>query len=563
MAAAFEVESPNTVYTDSHIESRYTYETTTVETDASGRMIVKPKRTEYTFRVERKVPRVGVMLVGWGGNNGSTVTAAVLANKLNMSWRTKEGLQTANYYGSVTQASTLCLGTGPQGDVYIPFKNILPMADPNADLVFDGWDISSMNLADSMERSCVLDWGLQQQLRPHMEHLRPRPSVYYPDFIAANQASRADNVLPGGKWEHVEQIRADIRDFKQKQNLDKVIILWTANTERFAELRVGLNDTTENLIASIKNNEPEVSASTVFAVASILEKCCYINGSPQNTFVPGVVELAAEHRVFIAGDDFKSGQTKIKSVLVDFLVSAGIKPTSIVSYNHLGNNDGHNLSAPACFRSKEISKSNVVDDMVNSNRILYEPGEKPDHCVVIKYVPYVGDSKRAMDEYTSEIMMGGRNTIAMHNTCEDSLLASPIILDLVILAEMCQRITFKVEGDEEFQQFNSVLSILSYLCKAPLVPKGTPVINALFRQRMCIENIFRACLGLSPINHMSLEHKWEKLPVMSSNMAASDDVRAKKLQQLRAVQPGKQQAAFANGYSSNDSPMISSDEGEK
>lgn len=106
--------------------------------------------------------------------------------------------------------------------------------------------------------------------------------------------------------------------------------------------------------------------------------------------MPGCQELARRHNVFIGGDDFKSGQTKLKSVLVDFLVSAGLKPVSIVSYNHLGNNDGMNLSAPQQFRSKEISKSNVVDDMVESNSVLYQPGEKPDHTVVIKYVPYVG-----------------------------------------------------------------------------------------------------------------------------------------------------------------------------
>merc|ERR1712151_697947 len=122
---------------------------------------------------------------------------------------------------------------------------------------------------------------------------------------------------------------------------------------------------------------------------------------------------------------------------------AGIKPVSIVSYNHLGNNDGYNLSAPQTFRSKEISKSNVVDDMVASNPLLYKDGEHPDHIVVIKYLPYVADSKRAMDEYTSEIFLGGRNTISMHNTCEDSLLATPIIYDLCILAEICERIEIK------------------------------------------------------------------------------------------------------------------------
>merc|ERR1712232_1493556 len=190
-------------------------------------------------------------------------------------------------------------------------------------------------------------------------------------------------------------------------------------------------------------------------VASILEVSPYINGSPQNTFLPGIVELAEKKGVFISGDDFKSGQTKMKSVLVDFLVAAGIKPVSIVSYNHLGNNDGRNLSAPEQFRSKEISKSNVID-VVRSNRLLFKEGEHPDHVVVIKYVPSVGDSKRAMDEYTSKIFMGGTNTIVMHNTCEDSLLAAPLILDLTILCELMGRVRISRNGGEE-EMFHSVL----------------------------------------------------------------------------------------------------------
>jgi len=287
--------------------------------------------------------------------------------------------------------------------------------------------------------------------------------------------------------------------------------LWSANTERFADIVDGLNDTADNLLSSIQKDEKEISPSTLFAIASILEGCPYINGSPQNTFVPGVVELAQREHVSIAGDDFKSGQTKLKSVLVDFLISAGLKVSSIVSYNHLGNNDGKNLSAPQQFRSKEISKSNVVDDMVASNKILYKPNEHPDHVVVIKYVPYVGDSKRAMDEYISEIFMGGHNTISIHNTCEDSLLASPLMIDLVILAELMQRVTYKTEATEDFEKFHSVLSILSYLLKAPIVPENTPVVNAFFKQRACIDNILRACLGLPPENNMRLEFT-TKLP---------------------------------------------------
>ncbi|CAM9154037.1 unnamed protein product [Scytosiphon promiscuus] len=497
----FVVQSPDVTYSDDEMISKYTYQTTLVEGN-----VVTPVSQTLHFKTQTKVPRVGMMLVGLGGNNGSTVTAGILANKHGLSWNTKEGEKKANYWGSLCMASTVRLGNDSEGNaVHVPLRNLLPTVHPN-DLVVGGWDICSDNLADAMVKASVLDYDLQQKLKPMMEGLKPLPSIYFPDFIAANQSERASNVLTGSKQEQMDQIRKDIREFKEKNNLDKVVLLWTANTERFAALEVGINDTKENLLASIARGEEEVSPSTIFACASILEGCSYINGSPQNTFVPGVIQLAEEHHVYIGGDDFKSGQTKMKSVMVDFLVSAGIKPTSIVSYNHLGNNDGRNLSAPSQFRSKEISKSNVVDDMVDSNKMLYKEGEHPDHVVVIKYVPYVGDSKRALDEYTSEIFMGGKNTIAMHNTCEDSLLASPLIFDLVIMAELCERIQVKKEGGK-WEGFHAVLSLLSYMLKAPLVPPGTPVVNALFAQRQAIINVMRACAGLAPENHMLLEHR--------------------------------------------------------
>ncbi|CAO2612558.1 Inositol-3-phosphate synthase 1 [Lemmus lemmus] len=416
------------------------------------------------------------MLVGW-------LTAAVLANRLRLTWPTRTGRKEANYYGSLTQAGTVNLGLDGNGrEVFVPFSTLLPMVAPN-DLVFDGWDISSLNLAEAMRRA----------------------QVYIPEFIAANQTARADNLIPGTRAQQLEQIRKDIRDFRSSAGLDKVIVLWTANTERFCEVVPGRNDTAENLLRTIQLGL-EVSPSTLFAVASILEGCAFLNGSPQNTLVPGALELAFQRHVFVGGDDFKSGQTKVKSVLVDFLIGSGLKTMSIVSYNHLGNNDGQNLSAPLQFRSKEVTKSSVVDDMVQSNRVLYAPGEEPDHC----YVPYVGDSKRALDEYTSELMLGGTNTLVLHNTCEDSLLAAPIMLDLVLLTELCQRVSFCTDLDPEPQGFHPVLSLLSFLFKAPLVPPGSPVVNALFRQRSCIENILRACVGLPPQNHMLLEHKMER-----------------------------------------------------
>ncbi|KAJ5688541.1 Inositol-3-phosphate synthase [Penicillium macrosclerotiorum] len=488
----FTVQSPNVVYTDDEIKSQYAYQTTEVTRTADNKLVATPKATNYHFKVDRKVGKVGMMLVGWGGNNGSTVTAGILANRRGLSWETREGQQKANYYGSLIMSSTVKLGTdGKTGEeINIPFRDLLPMVHPN-DLVIGGWDISSLNLAASMDRAQVLDPSLKALVRKEMAEMQPLPSIYYPDFIASNQGDRADNVLEGTKacWAHVEQIQKDIREFKAQNDLDKVIIMWTANTERYADIIPGVNDTAENLINSIKTGHEEVSPST-------------------NTFVPGALQFAEQHNAFIGGDDFKSGQTKMKSALVDFLINAGIKLTSIASYNHLGNNDGKNLSSQKQFRSKEISKSNVVDDMVAANHILYQKDEHPDHTVVIKYMPAVGDNKRALDEYYAEIFMGGHQTISLFNICEDSLLASPLIIDLVVLAEMMTRVSWKADSEgAEYKGFHSVLSVLSYMLKAPLTPPGTPVVNALGKQRSALINIFRACVGLQPESEMTLEHK--------------------------------------------------------
>lgn len=357
--------------TDDSIISTYKYENATVSKQ-DGKYTVTPTEVNYEFKLDTKVPRTGLMLVGWGGNNGSTLTAAIHANRNNVSFRTKNGVVEPNYYGSVTQSSTLFLGIDEKGeDVFAPFNEIAPMVHPN-DIVLGGWDISKASIGESVQRAKVLDWDLQRQIIEPLNKLTPLPSIYYPDFIAANQGSRADNVINGDdKWAHVEHIRKDIREFKAKNKLDRVIVLWTANTERYSDIITGVNDTAENLLASIRSSHSEVAPSTIFAVACILENVPYINGSPQNTFVPGCIELAEKNEAFIGGDDFKSGQTKIKSVLAQYLVDAGIKPVSIASYNHLGNNDGYNLSAPKQFRSKEISKASVVDDMIKSNHLLY------------------------------------------------------------------------------------------------------------------------------------------------------------------------------------------------
>jgi myo-inositol-1-phosphate synthase len=159
---------------------------------------------------------------------------------------------------------------------------------------------------------------------------------------------------------------------------------------------------------------------------------------------------------------------------------------------------------------------------------LYKENEHPDHVVVIKYVPYVGDSKRAMDEYTSEIFLGGKNTIVMHNTCEDSLLATPLILDLVLICELCDRIEVAPGENAPYERFHPVLSLLSYMLKAPLVPRGAPVINALAPQRAALVNVMRACLGLPAEDHMSLQHRVPSLLQKMSSTASKSSSKLKK-----------------------------------
>jgi myo-inositol-1-phosphate synthase len=506
LANTFTVDSPNVEMKGTDMYAKYEYATSHIVADESGVKIV-PETKKFEFKTDTKVPKTGLMMIGWGGNNGTTLTAGVLANKKKLTWETKRGLEKANYYGSLTQCSTTYLGQDAKGTTYVaPFKSLLPMVNPE-DLVISGWDISSKNMYESTKRAYVMEPAMYNQLKDELEQMVPLPAIFDLEFVAPNQKTRADNVIPGTKQEQLETVRKHMREFKEKNNLDKVIILWTANTERYCDIKEEVHSTADKLLEGIKNGDSEISPSTIYAVAAILEHNPYINGSPQNTFVPGLIELAEREGVAIMGDDFKTGQTKFKSVMADFLISSGLKITAVASYNHLGNNDGLNLDHYKCFRSKEISKASVIDDVVGCNPVLYPNNEHPDHIVVIKYVPSVGDSKRALDEYDSDIFCGGKNIISVHNTCEDSLLAAPLMLDLVILMELFTRVYLKDETMTEFKNMNTILSVLSFLLKAPRTPKDTPVINSLFQQRACMENILRATRGLQPLNHMHLEWK--------------------------------------------------------
>jgi len=399
--------------TDAVIEVTYQNRFTLFdEQEQSTRAVLQTKN----IKTEKAVPRLGVMLVGLGGNNGSTFTAGVLANRRQLSWQTRNGEQKANFYGSFTQSATTHCGftfdeqTGALKDVHKPIKDLLPMANP-CDFEIGGWDISGLNLYEAAKRARVLEPSLIEQLKEDLEQMTPLPAALNPEYIAANQSDRADNVVTGTNRELIDKLRSDIRAMKART--DKVIVLWTANTEMFLLPAINALDDLEQ---RIETNQP-LPASVLYCVAAIEEQCLYLNGSPQNTFHQAVIEYARQKGSLLAGSDFKSGQTRFKTVMSDFLIGSGLRLASCVSYNHLGNNDGKNLQEDKCFQSKKISKAGVLDDAMAANRLLYPKGQDIiDHEVVIKYVPFVGDSKRAMDEYSSQIFLGAR-TPSARTTC--------------------------------------------------------------------------------------------------------------------------------------------------
>ena len=460
----------------------------------------------YDIDVLPRAKKLGVMVVGLGGNNGSTLAAGLIAHRNNIKWSNKTGEHSVHFYGSMSQYGSVHIGYDKNNKAHSRlFKDIGNMYAPE-DIIIGGWDINSDNLFSAAKKAQVLDHDLLTRLESQLVDIIPLASIYNPDFIATNQRSRANNVIVDFEYDNIDlkkHIIEDITNFKTENNVDTVLIMWSASTERFNK---GTWADRHELDKAMHADDPEISPSIIFALAAAETGCIFINGSPQNTLGPAVIDHAKYHGTFVGGNDFKTGQTKIKSVLVDWLVSGGIKPLSIVSYNHLGNNDGKNLDEAPQFQSKENTKKNVIDDVVAENPAIFPCGTTPDHAVVIKYVPAVGDSKRAMDEYYSELFLGGRHTLAMHNTCEDSLLAVPIILDIIVFAEFFSRIQIR-DTQDIMHKFNTVLSFLSIFFKAPVTNDSEPLINAFFRQRTGLENFFRAFLGLPPADHMYVDKR--------------------------------------------------------
>jgi myo-inositol-1-phosphate synthase len=447
----------------------------------------------YDFTVEpKKSKRLGVLIAGICGNNGTTLVSGLMSHWKKSKVETKEGEYSTKFYGSISQYGVMDINGTPT-----LYKDLIDLYDVS-EIILHGWDIVNTDLYTATVQNKVIDVSLREQLKEELECIRPLASIYYPSFIAKNQESSINNISNDvsnvNKVADVLKIKSDIDNFKAVNQVDDVVVVWSGSTERFSN---GKWRTTAELIKAVNDNDAEVSPSMIFAMASIFSKSIFLNCSPQNTLSQSIIELAEENGSFVGGEDLKTGQTKLKSVLADFLVSSCLKPLSIVSYNHLGNNDGKNLEETPQFLSKEITKRTVIDDVVDSNPYIF--GEDiPDHTIVIKYVPAVGDSKRALDEYYSELFLNGRQTIAIHNTCEDSLLAVPVMLDIILFSEFFSRVRVSKNGGD-FKRLRSCLSLLSFFFKSPVVNQDEKVVNSFFAQKYGFENFLRLVCKL-PIN---------------------------------------------------------------
>lgn len=266
---------------------------------------IEPLEIPHTITVDQAAPkRLGIMLVGWGGNNGTTLTAGIIANQKKLSWKTRQGVHTANWYGSMTQSSVTKVGVeiddlsdevlenynienrgkneqpkAPIGggkvvrDVFKVVKDLVPLVSTE-NLVVSGWDISGMNLYDACYRAKVLEPTLIEQLKEELESQVPLSAVFNPNYIASNQADRVDNIFQGTNQECVDKLRGDIQAFSK--TVDKVIVLWTANTEKFYEDNLKTADEVEKLIS---DNTP-IAGSMLYAVACAKEGVTFLNGSP-------------------------------------------------------------------------------------------------------------------------------------------------------------------------------------------------------------------------------------------------------------------------------------------
>ncbi len=422
--------------------------------------------------------KLGVLLVGLGAVS-TTFIAGVAA--------VRKGI--AKPIGSLTQMGTVRLGKRTESRTPM-IKDFVPLASLD-DLVFGGWDIFEDDCYDAALTAGVLEPALLAQVRPEMEAIKPWPAVFDRRYV-----KRLDgpNVKKGAnKMELAEQVRADIRRFKKDNNLDRLVMIWCGSTEIFmteTEAHQSIEAFEKALLASDVN----VPSSMVYAYAALKEGVPYANGAPNLTVdIPALMELAAKNGSPVAGKDFKTGQTLIKTVIAPGMKARLIGIKGWYSTNILGNRDGEVLDDPESFKTKEESKKSVLDYILQPD--LYPELYKDlCHVVRINYYPPRGDNKEGWDNIDLVGWLGYPMQLKINFLCRDSILAAPIVLDLVLFLDMAAR-----AGMSGIQEW------LSFYFKSPMHARGLYPEHDLFIQSMKLKNTLRYLRGEDLITHLGRE----------------------------------------------------------
>ncbi len=424
--------------------------------------------------------KLGVLVVGLGAVATTFMTGVMM---------TRKGL--AKPVGSMTQYDKIRVGRG-KDKKYLHYKDIVPLAKLD-DLVFGAWDVYPANAYESAINAEVLKEKDIEPVKDELVKIKPMKAAF--DHNYAKRLT-GDNTM-GDKitrWEMVERLREDIRNFKKETGVDRVVVLWAASTEVYVPVDEEIHGTLEALEKAMKADDREhIAPSMCYAYAALSEGAPFIMGAPNTTVdIPAMWELSEKTRLPIAGKDFKTGQTLVKSGFAPIIGTRCLGLSGWFSTNILGNRDGLVLDEPANFRTKEVSKLSTLESILvpENQPDLYGHGNDEDtqyyHKVRINYYPPRNDNKEGWDNIDIFGWMGYPMQIKINFLCRDSILAAPLCLDLVLLSDLAAR-----DGRYGIQRF------LSFFLKSPMhdYTEDEIPVNHLFQQYVMLKNAIREMGG--------------------------------------------------------------------
>jgi myo-inositol-1-phosphate synthase len=370
-------------------------------------------------------------------------------------------------------------------------KDFIPLADTK-DIVFGGWDIFEDNAYEAAVKAQVLDTRLLDQIKPELEAIKPMKAVFNKRYVKKLDGKHFKKGKT--KMELAEALMEDIKRFKSENKCERLVMVWCGSTEIYIE-EGPVHQTIKSLEQGMRDNHPDIPPSMLYAYAAIKMKVPYANGAPNlSCDIPALVELAKKNKVPIAGKDFKTGQTLMKTIIAPGMKARALGIRGWFSTNILGNRDGEVLDDPDNFKTKEVSKLSVLEQIL-------EPELHPElygnlyHKVRINYYPPHGDNKEGWDNIDIQGWLGYNMQIKVDFLCRDSILAAPIVLDLAIFLDLAQRVG--MYGIQEW---------LSFYLKSPQVGKGLYPQHDLFIQLEKLQNTLRHLQGVDLITHLGLDY---------------------------------------------------------